>query len=334
MAGRWVTIKGRHVYIDDQGFLRPGGPDASSKAHWNTTKHQWRRTHVMRWGPDKGTEMATDVERRSPPRGTGMGRKSETSERSWTPLSPAEREQKYWREHSVATAEQQKELHSTKRRNEEIGAYKNNLGRAYREWRNELESTIEQAAAISQAVGGLGSLRSAVHGGLEGVGKYLGRRAAGAGGEVIGGAAGKKAGEHLTKTFSRGGTPAGSGKADFSELDRAKAAAEAAIKRAQDAVERATRATDAASAKAVAEQAVRNARAATSRYGRVASSHGAGDSAEAVRRISQPGSLRVAGEKMGTKTTNLGPPMSSAEIDKQAKQGRRTGRSVRPRRPA
>ena len=246
-----------------------------------------------------------------------MGKKWQSTERSWTPLTPAEREQKYWREHSVATADQQKELHSTKRRNEEIGAYKNNLGRAYREWRQEMESTIEHAASINQAVSGLGTLRGAVHGGAEAAGKYLGRRAGGAGGEVVGGAAGKKAGERLTNKFSRGGTPAGSGKADFSELDRAKAAAEAAIKRAQDAVERATRATDAASAKAVAEQAVRNARAATSRYGRVAASHGAGDSAEAVRRVSQPGSLRVAEQKMGTKKA----PMTSSEIDQQAKQG-------------
>ena len=115
MAGKWVTIKGRHVYIDDKGFLRPGGPDATSKAHWNAGKYHWVRTHVVRWGPDKGTDMATDVERRSPPRGTGMGKKWQSTERSWTPLSPAEREQKYWREHSVATADQQKELHSAKR---------------------------------------------------------------------------------------------------------------------------------------------------------------------------------------------------------------------------
>ena len=26
MAGRWVTIKGRHVYIDDGGFLRQAAP--------------------------------------------------------------------------------------------------------------------------------------------------------------------------------------------------------------------------------------------------------------------------------------------------------------------
>ena len=184
-----------------------------------------------------------------------------------------------------------------------------------------MESTIEQAATITQVVNGMGTLKNAVHGGAEAVGKYLGRRAAGAGGEAIGGAAAKKAGEHFTNKFSRGGAPAGTGKVDFSELDRAKAATEAAIKRAEDAIERATKATDAASAKQVADQAVRNAKAAVGRYQRIASSHGAGDSAEAVRRISQPGSLRVAGEKMGTKKA----PMTSAEIDQQAREGARTG---------
>ena len=31
MEGRWVTIRGRHIYVDDKGYLRPGGPEADGR---------------------------------------------------------------------------------------------------------------------------------------------------------------------------------------------------------------------------------------------------------------------------------------------------------------
>ncbi len=150
MAGRWVTIKGQHVFIDEYGLLRPGGPKGAGKAayvgHHDAPagrRGRWRRIQeigVREWPTDRKTS----------PVGRGMAhRRPGDTERPAKPgLSPGDREREYWRTHPVRPGAPDYGGAPRPTDAQEREAYGRNLHRAFGEWFRDMKKDFEAAQTI------------------------------------------------------------------------------------------------------------------------------------------------------------------------------------------
>ncbi len=343
MEGRWVTIRGRHIFVDDKGFLRPGGPEAAAKAHWNTAKHQWRRAGVVRWPTEKPSETS-ERSWTSRPANRGMAHRtpgdterpakswSGTTERSWAEKSPADKEREYWKTHGVATAAQQKELETNRRTNEQAQMYKENFHRAGSEWFRDMERDFEAAQSIGTVIETAPKALSAAKTFLRNISA---RGVAGAIGHAsdLAGAAARSAGRPgaaaiadkvgATARAAEGFASRAGGGLSAEGLG-AKRAADAAVARAEAAVERAAKAADQYGStlgnhlRQTAVDATKQARVAVAKVEpHVREAY----AAEAVRRVSQPGALRGAEAVRKASPLGSGRQLSDAEIEQQAREG-------------